>query len=82
MSQRPLYALTDMPSYCLIGTDGGLAEFLVVQEANARILPATIDLDVGGTSQHHAFLSLPGRLNLLWAGMQSGVVSPKRHLQL
>jgi hypothetical protein len=50
MSQRPIYDLTDRLSYRLTGTDGGLAELLVVQEANARFLPATIDLDVGGTS--------------------------------
>ncbi|KAK5734508.1 hypothetical protein LTR17_008868 [Elasticomyces elasticus] len=30
-----------------LSTDGGLAEHIVVEERNARLLPATIDLDVG-----------------------------------
>jgi threonine dehydrogenase-like Zn-dependent dehydrogenase len=32
------------------GADGGLAEYLVVQESNARLIPSNMPLDVAGKS--------------------------------
>jgi NADPH:quinone reductase-like Zn-dependent oxidoreductase len=36
----------------MTGTDGGLAEYLVVEAKNARKVPASISLEVAGKSQH------------------------------
>jgi D-arabinose 1-dehydrogenase-like Zn-dependent alcohol dehydrogenase len=41
----------------MTGTDGGLAEYLVVEAKNARKVPASISLEVAGKSQHCSFES-------------------------